>query len=136
MVININTSRGNLHTWKEARAWCHIWWLTVIGGLDIGTLDRSEIIRLARRFRVRLMQTLDRNGLYAYDGSSGEPRYRYPFRGTPYDEHHGALKVVLEMVEAFIRSPEKYASYTEFAYGVTNTLMEWTPPKDKDDATS
>lgn len=124
MIININTDRQHLHTWKEARAWCHVWWLTAIGGLDIGTLDRSEIARLARRFKVRLLQTLDRSELMVYVSQDGARRFRYPFRTTPYDEHYKAIDAVREMVEAFLRSPEKFTSWTEFAYGVHNTLMD------------
>lgn len=127
MIININTDRKNLRTWKEARAWCHVWWLTAIGGLDIGTLERKDLMRLAHRFRRQLMRTLDIQGFQKYHGNDGHWHTRLPYRDQPFDAHHKALEGALEMINCALNSPEKVGSWTEVAYGVSNALVDGQP---------
>lgn len=124
MIININTSLRTLETWRQARTWCHVWWMTAIGGLDVGTLERSELMRLTRRFRARLMKALDIQGFQRYHGTDGHWHFTCQYRATPPDEHQKTIAVALERVNAILASPEKVSSWTEFAYGLHNVLMD------------
>lgn len=124
MIININTSLRTLKTWRQARTWCHVWWMTAIGGLDVGTLERCELVKLTRRFRARLMRALDIQGFQRYQGMDRHWHFVCPYRDTPFDEHRAAISFALEMVNAGLASPEKVGSWTGFAYGLHNVLMD------------
>lgn len=119
MKININTNRKTLLTWRQACTWAHVWWLQVVAGLDLGTLDRDEIPVLARRFRHRLSQMVDVGGFYRHG-----PHAVYPFQHEAENGWYRTLAGVLETVTMFLRNPEKYTSFNEFAYRVTNEFTD------------